>query len=94
MPDNISEHLIHEHEFLDMQDVSDVLCLLGSKKEEFPLKRCQRDGSRGWKWGDHGYCYTEKDEGSLEKAKKKAEKQGRAIKRRQQSVKPSEEYLL
>lgn len=39
-----------------------------------PLKRCQKKGKKGWKWGDSGFCYTGKD------AKEKAAKQGRAIK--------------
>ncbi len=54
-----------------------------STKQEFPLKRCQRDGSKGWKWGDNGHCYTRKEEGSDEAAKEKARKQGRAIKSKQ-----------
>jgi hypothetical protein len=39
-----------------------------------PLKRCTKDGKSGWKWGDEGKCYTGPD------AKKKAAKQGAAIK--------------
>lgn len=39
-----------------------------------PLKRCQKNGKRGWKFGDSGFCYTGAD------AKRKAEEQGRAIK--------------
>lgn len=23
-----------------------------------PVKRCQKDGKKGWKWGDNGTCYT------------------------------------
>lgn len=52
---------------------------LDTTKEEFPLKRCQRDGSKGWKYGDDGYCYTRAEEGSDEQAKEKARKQGEAI---------------
>lgn len=58
---------------------------MSTKKEDFPLKRCQRDGSKGWKWGDNGYCYTKKEEGTDEAAKEKARKQGRAIKRKQKN---------
>ena len=39
-----------------------------------PVKRCTKNGKKGWKWGDKGKCYTGKD------AKAKAAKQGRAIK--------------
>lgn len=35
-----------------------------------PLKRCSKDGSSGWKYGDSGHCYTGPG------AKKKAIKQG------------------
>lgn len=38
-----------------------------------PVKRCQRKGKKGKKWGDQGKCYTGPD--ALEKAKR----QGRAI---------------
>lgn len=38
-----------------------------------PLKRCSKNGKSGWKWGNHGACYTGKD------GKKKAIKQGIAI---------------
>jgi hypothetical protein len=38
-----------------------------------PLKRCQKDGKSGWKWGDSGKCYTG------EGGKKKAIAQGVAI---------------
>lgn len=38
-----------------------------------PLKQCQIDGKRGWKWGDEGKCYTGPE------AKSKAVKQGIAI---------------
>lgn len=38
-----------------------------------PLKRCQEDGKKGWKWGDKGKCYTGPD------AKEKAMKQAKAI---------------
>jgi len=39
-----------------------------------PRKRCQKNGKKGWKWGNKGTCYTGKD------AKEKADRQGRAIK--------------
>ena len=38
-----------------------------------PLKRCQHNGKKGWKWGDSGKCYIGPG------AKKKAIKQGVAI---------------
>lgn len=38
-----------------------------------PIMKCQRNKKKGYKWGRSGKCYTGKD------AKKKAEKQGRAI---------------
>lgn len=45
------------------------------------LKRCQRIGKTGYKWGDEGKCYVYKagDKTSRERAKRKAESQGRAI---------------
>lgn len=38
-----------------------------------PLKKCQKDGEDGYKWGDSGVCYTGPG------ARKKALKQGAAI---------------
>lgn len=38
-----------------------------------PFMRCTKDGKSGWKWGEHGHCYTGKD------AKKKADEQRKAI---------------
>ena len=38
-----------------------------------PLKQCQKNGVKGWKWGDEGKCYTGSN------AKEKAKEQGRAI---------------
>lgn len=38
-----------------------------------PVKRCQKDGKKGYKWGDSGTCYTGPD------ARQKALAQGRAI---------------
>ena len=35
-----------------------------------PLKKCQKDGKSGWKFGDSGHCYTGPG------GKKKAIKQG------------------
>lgn len=37
-----------------------------------PLKECQINGEKGWKWGDSGHCY---------KSKEDAMKQARAIER-------------
>lgn len=39
-----------------------------------PLMRCTKNGKSGWKWGKSGKCYTGPG------AKKKATKQGRAVK--------------
>lgn len=46
-----------------------------------PRVRCQRNGKNGWKWGGSGFCYTftEGDKGSEQRAKDKADRQGRAI---------------
>lgn len=38
-----------------------------------PLKRCQKSGKRGWKWGSSGKCFIGPG------AKEKATKQGKAI---------------
>jgi len=38
-----------------------------------PLKECQIEGKRGWKWGEEGKCYTGPD------AKRDAIKQGIAV---------------
>ncbi len=38
-----------------------------------PLQRCQRNGVRGWRWGNRGRCYVGSD------AKKKAMRQAAAI---------------
>lgn len=38
-----------------------------------PLKECESDGKKGWKWGDQGHCYVGKD------GKKQAIRQGVAI---------------
>ncbi len=45
-----------------------------------PVKRCQRDGKPGYKWGDEGKCYTYTpgDDSSREQAKNKALEQGQA----------------
>ena len=47
-----------------------------------PVKRCQRNGEKGWRWGKTGKCYIPSEEGSDEDAKKRAEEQGRAIESR------------
>ena len=46
-----------------------------------PVKECQDRGKPGLKWGDSGKCYTytPKDEGSRNRAKKKAIVQGIAV---------------
>ena len=46
-----------------------------------PMKRCQSKGKKGYKYGSSGKCYTCKD------AKKKALRQGRAIKTSQSKKK-------
>lgn len=38
-----------------------------------PIKKCQKDGKSGYKYGDSGTCYTGPG------AREKAAKQGRAI---------------
>lgn len=38
-----------------------------------PVKRCQKDGKKGWKWGDNGKCYVGPN------GKSRASRQGRAI---------------
>lgn len=45
------------------------------------LKRCQSNGKTGYRWGNEGKCYTYTtgDKESRERAKRKAESQGRAI---------------
>jgi hypothetical protein len=50
-----------------------------------PIKRCQKDGKPGYKWGDAGTCYTytSGNKESRERAKKKAREQGQAIKARE-----------
>ena len=40
-----------------------------------PVKRCQKNGRAGWKFGDQGKCYTGKD------AKRRALEQGAAIRK-------------
>ena len=46
-----------------------------------PLKKCQKGGKSGYKWGDSGKCYTYTtgNKTSQKSAKKKAIKQGLAI---------------
>lgn len=46
-----------------------------------PVKKCEKDGKPGYKYGDEGKCYTyEKgNEEERKKAKEKAFKQGAAI---------------
>ena len=42
-----------------------------------PVKRCVKNGKKGWKWGDNGFCYTAFSD---DVNKDLAEKQGRAVK--------------
>ena len=58
-----------------------------------PVKRCQRKGEKGWKWGDEGKCYIPSEEGSDAAAKRKAERQGRAIKSGENNAVPSPIYI-
>ena len=46
-----------------------------------PVKDCQKDGKKGFKWGDSGKCYTYTpgNKQSKERARQKAIRQGRAI---------------
>jgi hypothetical protein len=43
-------------------------------QSKMPIKRCQRDNKKGYKWGSSGKCYVGPE------AKEKALKQMRAIK--------------
>ena len=47
-----------------------------------PVQRCRENGKPGFKFGESGKCYTyiAGDKASKERARAKAEKQGRAIK--------------
>jgi hypothetical protein len=47
------------------------------------LERCQKNGKPAYRWGPHGtpYTYTAGDKDSREKAKRKAEAQGRQMKK-------------
>lgn len=47
-----------------------------------PVMPCRKDGKPGLKWGKTGTCYTytANDPASREQARRKAERQGRAIK--------------
>lgn len=46
-----------------------------------PIKRCRKDNKPGFKFGDSGTCYTytTDDPQSRQRARNKAETQGRAI---------------
>jgi len=50
-----------------------------------PVQKCYRNGKPGFKWGEHGKCYTYTPGSEHEKelAKALALKQGRAIKAQQ-----------
>jgi len=45
-----------------------------------PIKSCSENGKPGWRWGDHGKCYTytKGDENSSRRAHAKALAQARA----------------
>ena len=47
-----------------------------------PVRRCVLDGKPGFKWGERGRCYTysPNDDAGRERARERAEIQGRAIK--------------
>lgn len=46
-----------------------------------PVERCRKNGKPGYRWGKEGHCYsyTAGNKSSRERAKRKAEAQGRAI---------------
>ena len=46
-----------------------------------PLKRCNKSGQSGWKWGDQGTCYVYNPDSKQSEtiARKKAISQGVAI---------------
>jgi hypothetical protein len=46
-----------------------------------PRMICSKDGKPGYKWGDTGHCYTYTPGNGKQRedAKKKADRQGRAI---------------
>jgi hypothetical protein len=46
-----------------------------------PIQNCQKDGKPGFKWGPEGFCYIfeQGNKESIERARKKALEQGRAI---------------
>jgi hypothetical protein len=54
-----------------------------------PIQRCNKGGGIGYQYGDEGTCYiyTPGDKESRERAKAKAEKQGRAIRASQARAK-------
>lgn len=49
-----------------------------------PVRECTKEGKRGYKWGEQGFCYTYTmgDVKSERAAYEKALKQGRAVKGR------------
>jgi len=51
----------------------------GLRRCSMPVQKCKKDGKSGHKYGSSGKCYTGSD------SKKKAAKQGRAIKARKNS---------
>jgi len=54
-----------------------LLTEIDKKEIAMPLMKCEENGKKGWKWGEHGKCYTGPD------AREKALSQMRAIKRSQ-----------
>lgn len=48
---------------------------------KMPVQKATKNGKPGYKWGKSGtvYIYTPGDEESRKRAKKKAEKQGKAV---------------
>jgi hypothetical protein len=54
-----------------------------------PVERCRKNGRPGFRWGKEGKCftYTAGDKTSRERARRKAEAQGRAIKGNQRKDK-------
>ena len=56
---------------------------------------CQNDGKKGFKWGQSGKCYTYTtgDKSSMERAREKAKRQGRAIQVNKSSLNDIEKCL-
>jgi len=52
----------------------DAVAIFRKEDSIMPVQPCTANGKSGYRWGEKGKCYTGED------AKKKAEKQGAAIK--------------